>query len=75
MIGERLGPYQIDRELGSGGMGKVYAATVAGRALGLSVGDRVALKLVHPHLLETEGFFMRFMREAQLGASIQHSRR
>ncbi len=72
MQGERLGPYLIDRELGSGGMGKVYAATVAGRALGLSVGDRVALKIVHPHLLETEGFFMRFMREAQLGASIRH---
>ena len=73
MQGERLGSYLIDRELGSGGMGKVYAATVVGRAPGLSAGDRVALKLVHPHLLETDGFFMRFMREAQLGASIQHA--
>ncbi len=72
MQGERLGPYLIDRELGSGGMGKVYAATVVSRAPGLSTGDHVALKVVHPHLLETEGFFMRFMREAQLGASIQH---
>ena len=72
MEGERLGPYQIDRELGSGGMGKVYAATVAERAVGLTLGDRVALKIVHPHLLEAQGFFMRFMREAQLGASIQH---
>ncbi len=72
MLGETLGPYTIDRELGSGGMGKVYAATVADRAPGLSAGDCVALKVVHPHLLETPGFFMRFMREAQLGASIQH---
>ena len=58
--------------LGSGGMGKVYAATVSGRAVGLTEGDRVALKVVHPHLLETEGFFQRFLREAQLGASIRH---
>ncbi len=72
MQGERLGPYLIDRELGSGGMGKVYAATVVGRALGLSVGDRVALKIVHPHLLETEGFFKRFLLEAQLGQAIRH---
>jgi serine/threonine protein kinase/tetratricopeptide (TPR) repeat protein len=53
-------------------MGQVFAATVAGRALGLSEGDRVALKVVHPHLLQTEGFFKRFMREASIGQSIQH---
>ena len=73
MEGERLGLYRIDRELGSGGMGKVYAATVADRAPGLEVGAQVALKVIHPHLLETQGFFMRFMREAQLGASIRHA--
>jgi tetratricopeptide (TPR) repeat protein len=72
VAGERLGLYTIDRELGAGGMGKVYAATVAERAPGLEIGERVALKVVHPHLLETQGFFMRFMREAQLGASIRH---
>ena len=72
MDGGRLGAYVLDRELGSGGMGRVYAATVAERAPGLAVGDRVALKVVHPHLLETQGFFMRFLREAQLGASIEH---
>ena len=72
MEGARLGPYQIDRELGSGGMGKVYAATVAERAPGLTVGDRVALKVVHQHLLEAPRFFKRFMREAELGRSIEH---
>lgn len=64
MIGARLGPYQIGRELGSGGMGKVYAAT--------GPAGVVALKVVHAHLLETPGFFKRFMREAQLGQSIRH---
>lgn len=63
--GTSLGPYRIDRELGSGGMGKVYAATAPD-------GSTVALKVVHPHLLETPGFFKRFLREAQLGQSIRH---
>ena len=72
MQGERLGPYQVGRELGVGGMGTVYAATVQGRAPGLEAGAPVALKVVHPHLLETEGFFLRFMREARLGAAIRH---
>ena len=53
-------------------MGKVYAATVAGRCLGLAEGTRVALKVVHPHLLETPGFFKRFLREAEVGKAIVH---
>ena len=72
MIGTTLGPYHIDAELGSGGMGRVYAATVAGRCPGLVVGTRVALKVVHPHLLETPGFFRRFLREAEIGKSVIH---
>jgi serine/threonine protein kinase/tetratricopeptide (TPR) repeat protein len=62
--GASLGPFRIDRELGSGGMGKVYAAS--------GPDGVVALKVVHPHLLETPGFFKRFMREAQLGQAIRH---
>jgi serine/threonine protein kinase/tetratricopeptide (TPR) repeat protein len=33
---------------------------------------RVALKIVHPHLLETEGFLQRFLREAELGRKVDH---
>jgi serine/threonine protein kinase/tetratricopeptide (TPR) repeat protein len=72
MIGTTLGPYRIDRELGSGGMGKVYAATVVGRCPGVAEGTRVALKVVHPHLLETPGFFKRFLREGEIGKSVRH---
>ncbi len=72
LIGTTLGPYRIDRELGSGGMGKVYAAVVAGRCPGLAEGTRVALKVVHPHLLETPGFFKRFLREGEIGKSVHH---
>ncbi len=70
---QRLGPYLIDRELGSGGMGRVYAAVVERRVRGLEPGTRVALKVVHPHLLETEGFFKRFLREAEIGQAVAHS--
>ena len=62
--GADLGPYRIDRELGSGGMGTVYAATGSD--------GTVALKVVHPHLLEAEGVLERFRREAEIGLSVRH---
>ncbi len=72
MIGDVLGPYRIESELGSGGMGKVYAAVVDARVPGLTEGTRVAVKVVHPHLLEVPGFFKRFLREAELGKTVRH---
>lgn len=72
MDADRLGPFRIERELGSGGMGKVYAGIVVEPTAGLASGDAVALKVVHPHLLENPDFHARFLREAELGASIAH---
>ena len=43
MTPETLGPYRIDREIGAGGMGKVYAATLTREAAGLAPGTTVAL--------------------------------
>ena len=51
MQGTSVGPYRIESELGSGGMGTVWLATKGD--------ERVALKIVHPHLLATPGFFKR----------------
>ncbi len=72
MIGRRIGPYRIDHELGSGGMGTVYAATTMRKVAGLEGGTTLALKVVHPHLLASEGFFKRFLREADIGKRIVH---
>jgi serine/threonine protein kinase/tetratricopeptide (TPR) repeat protein len=73
MLGTRLGPYRIVEELGSGGMGAVYRADVVDRtSVGLELGANVALKVIHPHLLGTDGFFKRFLREAEVGRRVQH---
>jgi len=72
VIGATLGPYHLLAELGAGGMGQVWRAEVSRRDFGLETGAVVALKIVHPHLLETPGCFRRFLREAEVGAAIRH---
>ena len=63
MIGEHLGAYKIQSELGSGGMGKVYLARN---------GRQVALKVLHPHFLESPEAVERFKREAEIGQRVRH---
>ena len=72
MLGGNLGPYRLERELGAGGMGTVYLGTVVGEPQGVERGTRVAVKVIHPHLLATPGFFKRFLREADLGKAVRH---
>ena len=53
----RVGPYLIDRKLGSGGMGTVYLGTHA------ETGERAAVKVLPAALAREEGFRERFRRE------------
>jgi len=54
---ERLGPYQILKQLGKGGMGTVY------EGIHDETGQRVAIKVLNPQLAVAEGFRERFEAE------------
>ncbi|MDJ0976867.1 MAG: protein kinase [Planctomycetota bacterium] len=68
-----LGPYAILSSLGAGGMGEVFLAECTEAAAGLDASTRVALKVIHPHLLSEPGFFKRFLREARIGQEVDHT--
>lgn len=63
---DRLGPYEVIREIGAGGMGRVYE----GRDTRL--GRRVALKLLPPEWSRDRAAKERFVREARATAALDH---
>ncbi|HUG62718.1 MAG TPA: protein kinase, partial [Methylomirabilota bacterium] len=66
MIGTTLGHYRILHLLGRGGMGEVYAAE------DLTLGRRVALKVLSPDLVSGPAERDRFAREARAIAALNH---
>jgi serine/threonine-protein kinase len=62
----RLGPYEIEKPLGRGGMGSVYAATDS------QTGQRVAIKALTPQLAMAEGFRERFESEIESLKTLKH---
>ena len=60
------GQYSIEMKLGDGGMGTVY------RCRDLVVGRTVALKFLHPHLVLTSKWLMRFQQEAKAIGRLEH---
>ena len=64
--GDAFGSYVIRREVGRGGMGIVYEAWQE------SLKRRVALKLLHVHLVSDALSVARFKREAESAAKLAH---
>jgi eukaryotic-like serine/threonine-protein kinase len=58
--------YYLESKLGVGGMGTVY------RARRLLIGDRVAVKVLHPDQMADPQAVERFRREAQTAARLKH---
>jgi protein kinase-like protein len=67
MIGDHVGPYRIEREIGRGGMGTVYEAW---RADG-EFQHRVAIKLIRSGA-DREFVLRRFRNERQILAALDH---
>ncbi|HEX4963545.1 MAG TPA: FG-GAP-like repeat-containing protein [Thermoanaerobaculia bacterium] len=61
-----LGSYRLQELLGEGGMGAVY------RARNVVTGKTVALKVLHPWMMETEEHRVRFLREGRILARLEH---
>lgn len=63
----RFGPYQVQRELGAGGMGQVYLATRADD----EYRKQVAIKVVRAGITDP-AFHARFLQERQILANLDH---
>ncbi len=66
MIGDRLGNWVIYRELGRGGMGRVYLAQEE------LTGRRAAVKVLAANLAQEVGFLRRFEREVEALRKLDH---
>jgi len=66
-VGDVIGDYVLGEMLGAGSLGRVF------RAVPMTRGQTpVAIKVLHPHLLEQPDARMRFLREARALAEVRH---
>jgi len=65
--GEQIGPFIIDKALGSGAMGTVFRARFE------KTGQHVAIKIIAPGLSRNEKIMSRFEREADILKQLKHA--
>jgi serine/threonine-protein kinase len=65
LSGTVFGSFRLAEIIGYGGMGEIY------RAEHVTLGTAAAVKIIHPHLCSDEKLLDRFLREAQLSASVE----
>jgi predicted Ser/Thr protein kinase len=66
LVGQSIGPFEIEKELGSGAMGTVYRATYT------KTGRPVAIKVIAAGLGDNERVQQRFEREADILKQLKH---
>jgi serine/threonine protein kinase len=66
IIGERIGHYQVESQLSSGGMGVLYVAE------DLSLGRKVVLKFLSEDVPRDPSAVERFRREARAASALNH---
>lgn len=66
IIGQKLGPYQVEELVGRGGMGEVY------RALDTRLNRTVAIKVLPPYFSSDPERRLRFEREAKVISALQN---
>ena len=69
VAGDRLGPYRLLRPISAGGMARVYEGRLESLA---GVSTRVAIKVIHPDLVNEAGFTDLFIQEARVSARLEH---
>jgi serine/threonine-protein kinase len=69
MFPQIFGKYVLERELASGGMARVYLATLRG-AVGFE--KRLVVKQIRPELSQDEAFVCRFVEEAKIAVELSH---
>lgn len=68
LAGTTLGPYEVQEQIGQGGMATVY------RAIQPAMGRTVAIKVLPAALAQDPPFVERFQQEARTIASLEHAR-
>jgi serine/threonine-protein kinase len=66
LLNQRIDRYTLLEKIGSGGMATVF------RARDENLDRDVAVKILHKHLADEEGFYGRFVQEARAIASLNH---